>query len=109
MKRSLGISLGFDTVRLEGALLLPDVLEKATQGSASRQGPEDYHVPRGVTLQEEIGRAFRIAQAQWKAYSAGFERTDLDAAAAAGLFTEEFLRDAMGYVEFRRTSPVAVG
>lgn len=109
MKRSLGISLGFDTVRLEGALLLPDVLEKATQGSASRQGAEDYHVPRGIALQEEIGRAFRIAQAQWKAYSASFERTDLDVAAAAGLFTEEFLRDALGYAEFRRTAPVAVG
>jgi hypothetical protein len=90
-------SLGFDTLRLEGALLLPDLLEKATQGKASCQQPEDYRVPRGFTPQDEIGRAFRIARAQWKAFSAGLERTDLDAAASARAFGEVFLRDALGY------------
>jgi len=98
-------SLGFDTLRLEGALLLPDLLEKAAQGQASGQAAEDYHVPRGFTLQEEIGRAFRIAQAQWKAYRATLERTDLDAAASARAFVEEFLRDALGYADVRATAP----
>ncbi len=102
-------SLGFDTLRLEGALLLPDVLEKAALGQASAQAPEDYHVPRGFTLQEEIGRAFRIAQAQWKAYGATLERTDLDAAASARAFVEEFPRDALGYVDVRASAPRNVG
>jgi hypothetical protein len=44
-------------VRLEGALLLPDLLEKAAQGQASCQQPEDYHVPRGFTLQDERSTA----------------------------------------------------
>jgi hypothetical protein len=48
-------------------------------------------------LQEEIGRAFRIAQAQWKAYGANLYRTDLDAVGSARAFVEEFLRDALGY------------
>lgn len=109
MKRTHNHSLGFDTLRLEGALLLPDLLEKAAQGQASCQQPEDYHVPRGFTLQEEIGRAFRIAQAQWKAYSATLERTDLDAAARARAFVEEFLRDALGYADVRATAPRNVG
>ncbi|MFO1432814.1 MAG: N-6 DNA methylase [Candidatus Competibacteraceae bacterium] len=109
MKRSPAHSLGFDTLRLEGALLLPDLLEKAAQGQASCQQPADYHVPRGFTLQEEIGRAFRIAQAQWKAFSAGFERTDLDANASARAFVEEFLRDALGYADTRPTPPRRVG
>lgn len=109
MKRSHANSLGFDTLRLEGALLLPDLLEKAAQGKASCQQPEDYHVPRGFTLQEEIGRAFRIAQAQWKVFSGGFERTDLDAAASARAFVEEFLRDALGYTDVRATAPRSVG
>ena len=109
MKRPHASSLGFDTLRLEGALLLPDVLEKAAQGQASCQRPEDYHVPRGFTLQEEIGRAFRIAQAQWKVFSAGLERTDLDAAASARAFVEEFLRDALGYTDVRATAPRSVG
>jgi len=102
-------SLGFDTLCLEGALLLPDLLEKAAQGQASGQAAEDYHVPRGFTLQEEIGRAFRIAQAQWKAYSATLERTDLDAAASARAFVEEFLRDALGYADVRATAARNVG
>ena len=102
-------ALGFDTLRLEGALLLPDLLEKAAQGQASCQRPEDYHVPRGFTLQEEVGRAFRIAQAQWKAFSAGFERTDLDATASARAFVEEFLRDALGYADTRPTPPRSLG
>ena len=109
MKRPHSNSLGFDTLRLEGALLLPDLLEKAAQGQASWQQPEDYQVPRGFTLQEEIGRAFRIAQAQWRAFSVGLERTDLDAAASARAFAEEFLRDALGYADTRSTPPRAVG
>lgn len=108
MRRPHQNSLGFDTLRLEGALLLPDLLEKAAQGQASCQQPEDYHVPRGFTLQEEIGRAFRIAQAQWKAYGATLERTDLDAAASSRAFVEEFLRDALGYADARATAPRAV-
>ena len=104
-----GPSLGFDTLRLEGALLLPDLLEKAAQGLASCQRPEDYRVPRGFTLQEEVGRAFRIAQAQWKAFSAGFERTDLDATVSARAFVEEFLRDALGYADTRPAPPRSVG
>ncbi len=109
MRRPHHNSLGFDTLRLEGALLLPDLLEKAAQGQASGQAAEDYHIPRGFTLQEEIGRAFRIAQAQWKAYSATLERTDLDAAATARAFVEEFLRDALGYADVRATAPRTVG
>jgi hypothetical protein len=109
VKRPRSNFLGFDTLQLEGALLLPDVLEKAAQGKANRQNAEDYHVPRGFTVQEEIGRAFRIAQAQWKAFSAGFERTDLDSAVASRAFAEEFLCDALGYREFRNSAPVAVG
>ncbi len=86
MSARRGSSFGFDTLRLEGALLLPDLPEKAAQGQAICQAPEYSHVPRGFTLQEEIGRAFRIAQAQWKAFSAGLERTDLDAPASARAF-----------------------
>ena len=103
------LSPGFETLRLEGALLLPDVLEKAALGSASRQSDPDYQIPKGFSQPEEIGRAFRIARAQWKAFRASFERTDLDAATATRAFVEEFLRDALGYTAIRATPPVAVG
>lgn len=109
MKRNRSLSLGYDTIRLEGALLLPDVLEKAAHGAASHQTTDDYHTPKGFSLQEEYGRAFRIAQAQWKAFAATLDRQDLDAAASTRQFVEEFLRDALGYAELRRTNPVQLG
>ena len=56
MSTARAASLGFDTLHLEGALLLPDLLEKASQGKASGQTDADYHVPRGYTPKEEIGR-----------------------------------------------------
>ena len=105
MKAGRSASLGFETLRREGALLLPDVLEKAAQGSASRQSAEDYLVPRGLTLQQEIGRAFRIALAQWNGFSATLERADLDAGAATRAFAGEFLRDALGYAAPREKHP----
>ncbi len=109
MKRTRSTSLGYDTLSLEGALLLPDVLEKAAQGNASLQTADDYHVPKGFTLQEEYGRAFRIAQAQWKVFNGALDRSDLDARVTTRGFVEEFLRDALGYTDLHRTQPIAVG
>lgn len=76
MSTARAASLGFDTLHLEGALLLPDLLEKASQGKASGQTDADYHVPRGYTPKEEIGRAFRIVQAQWKVFGRSVVRAD---------------------------------
>lgn len=38
---------------------------------------------------------FRIAQAQWKVFSATLERTDLNATLSSRAFVEEFLRDGL--------------
>jgi hypothetical protein len=103
------VLVGFGTQRLEGVLLQPDRLEKAAQGRESCQQPEVYHVPRGFTLQEEIGCAFRMAKAQWKAYRATRERTELAAAGSAHAFVEEVLRDALGYTGAGATAPPIVG
>jgi len=109
VKRTRSTSLGYDTLSLEGALLLPDVLEKAAQGKASLQTADDYHVPKGFTPQEEYGRAFRIAQAQWKLFSSTLDREDLDVVATTRGFVEEFLRDALGYSDLHRIEPIVVG
>jgi hypothetical protein len=105
--RTLG--LAYDTLRLEGALLLPDLLEKAAQGLASHGDEAAYQTPKGFSLQEEYGRAFRIAQAQWKAFAARIPREDLDAAEVTRQFVEEFLRDGLGYRDLRATPPVQAG
>lgn len=107
-KRAL--SLSYDTLKLEGALLLPDLLEKAVQGQASHGNEAAYQTPKGFSLQEEYGRAFRIAQAQWKAFATRMPRSDLDAADLTRQFVEEFLRDALGYADLAgQSAPIEIG
>jgi N-6 DNA Methylase len=85
------------TLRLEGGLFLPDMLEKAALGNARLQQESDYGLPRGLKLKDEFSRAFQIACAQWKHLSPRMERADIDAQDASFNFITELLRDAFGY------------
>ncbi len=97
-------ALSLPSLRLEGALFLPDQLEKAALGQADYQSEADYNTPRGLKLKDDYSRAFQIASAQWKQFAPLLERTDLDATAATLTFMQELLRDAFGY---NALSPVA--
>ena len=87
-----------DTLRLEGSLLAPDLLERLASGGGPLQSPGDYRVPKGTKLQDEIGRAFQIARAQWQDL-AGPEGTPDPARTAP--FLRELFRDALGWGEPR--------
>jgi hypothetical protein len=93
---------------LEAALAGVDkaaaVLEKAARGNHTSQKAPDYLLPKGLSLVDEQGRAFRIASALWKNFEATCARKDIDAARAAIGFATEFFRDALGYADF---TPVA--
>lgn len=98
MPKKNPVSLSFDTLRLEGSLFLPDILEKAARGElVESQSPDQYQIPKGLTLQDEYGRAFLIAQAQWKSFATTLDRQDLDAVESTRQFVQEFLRDALGF------------
>lgn len=99
MKRKQTLSLSFDTLRLEGGLFLPDILERAAQGKLDSQQAADYQIPKGLKLQDEYSRSFQIARAQWKQFADQLERTDLDTQALTRQFVQELLRDALGYRE----------
>lgn len=95
----------FDTVRLEGSLFVADQLDKAAHGNATYQTTEDYHIPRGLRLTDEFGRAFQIAQAEWRqrsAYEAAHSQLD---PAGAETFLAGLLRDALGYPGFQTCAP----
>ena len=102
-------SFGFDTVQLEGSLFVADQLEKAMRGDAAYQKPEDYHIPMGLRLTDEQGRAFQTAIAQWKHFMAP------DSAIAGNIDqrTEAFViglfRDALGYIALHRCEPPQIG
>jgi hypothetical protein len=102
-------TLNLPTLRLEGGLFLPDVLEKAALGTARLQADGDYGIPKGLKQKDEFSRAFQIASAQWKHFEKQMERTDLDAAQATANFVTELLRDALGYPAVGASSGIAVG
>jgi hypothetical protein len=90
----------YDSIRLEGGLFVPDLLERAAQGRCDYQSPADYHIPKGIQLHDEYGRAFKIAQAQWKDFSAHIGRTDIgrdDLVRRTYSFVLEFFRDVLAY------------
>jgi hypothetical protein len=90
-------SLIFDTLRLEGGLFVPAVLEKAARGEHTAQKAADYRLPKGLSLVDEQGRAFRIASALQKTFEPTRGRKDIDTARATTGFVTELLRDAFGY------------
>ncbi len=100
MARRQTDALIFDSLRLEGGLFVPAVLEKAARGDHTAQKASDYRLPKGLSLVDEQGRAFRIASALWKNFEATRARKDIAAARATIGFVTELLRDAFGYADF---------
>ena len=108
MARKNHDTLPFDTMRLEGALFVPDLLDKIARGEHLRQQAADYQVPKGIKLHDEYGRAFQIALAQWKTFAPTLSRQDVDAATATLNFMRELLRDALGYGDLHDIGKIAI-
>jgi hypothetical protein len=107
--RHKSAALNLPTLRLEGALFLPDVLEKAALGTARLQADADYGIPKGLKQKDEYSRAFQIASAQWKHFEKQMERTDLDATHATATFVAELLRDALAYPAVGASTGINIG
>ncbi len=101
MARKTTAGLSFDTLTLEGSLFMPDLLEKAALGELTHQRETDYQLPKGIKLQDEYGRAFQIACAQWKTFAPNLDRTDVDALPATRLYARELLMDVLGYKDLQ--------
>jgi len=98
-RRSSG-SLIFDSLRLEGGLFIPAVLEKAARGELPDQrSPADYGLPPGLSLIDEQGRAFRIASALARTHEPVLARADVDALRATSGFFVHLIRDVLGYAD----------
>lgn len=64
MARPFGAS-SFASLTIEGNLLAPSILKEiATQNSQTQT--DEYNIPRGVTIRDELARFFRIGQASFR-------------------------------------------
>jgi hypothetical protein len=107
-KRKL-TTLAYDALTLEGGLFNAEWLATVAHLDAPAQKPEDYWIPAGLTLRDEIARAWRIAQALWLKF-----RPTLAAGTGALTATERFvaamLEQSFGFADLeKRPAPRLVG
>ncbi|MCL4528589.1 MAG: hypothetical protein M1282_04160 [Chloroflexi bacterium] len=60
----------FATIRIEGAILPPDLLQRIADGDASVEGlsPDAYHLATGEKINEAINRAWNRALGAWETF-----------------------------------------
>ena len=104
-RRQKTTSLAFDALSLEGALIAPAMLTQIAAAGADGQDGDDYRIPRGLTLREEMSRYFRIGQALFKAFRAA----EAPSHAATVKFVEELLRDVFGFADIARVGQRTLG
>lgn len=74
---------GLEAIRIEGALLSSSLLTLLRHYQLPGQTPEDYGIEKGLKLNDELSRYWRIAQARWQQFSDLKKRADLDHDAVA--------------------------
>lgn len=70
--------LGFVALKIEGGILPAEFIQKVVALEAKGQASKDYRLPKGTTIKDEIGRAWRIASAEWREYRENNQRQDVD-------------------------------
>ena len=63
-------TVAFEAISIEGGLFSADWLARVAQLNAGLQSDLDYCIPKGLTLRDEIGRYWRMAQAGWREFTA---------------------------------------
>ena len=109
MAKRQNYDISMDSIHLEGSLFVPDMLEKVAKGNAPYQSTSDYHIPKGIKLTDEFGRAFQIALAQWKDFKASWDREDIDHLQVTQNFMVELFSDSLGWSGLKKTKTVRIG
>ncbi len=100
--------LAFEALSIEGGLLSPEWLGKVAQLGAPQQAEADYGIKKGLTIRDEIGRYWRIAQAEWAEFESGRQGGG-DPLLVAQKFIEALLKDCFGFATLVATEPVTLG
>ncbi|MEA4866686.1 MAG: N-6 DNA methylase [Sphaerochaeta sp.] len=106
-RNSHGIS--WQTIRLEGSLLLPDLLEQIAKNEASHQKESDYQIPAGLRMIEEIGRSYQIARALHADFKKRRQSSNTDAFQLTDTFFMKFMSSCLGWTEYQRVRSKRVG
>ena len=64
----------FTTIRTEGALLPPDILQRIVSQKVDGMRPADYHLPEGFKTTEAITQSWDMLKKHWKAFQEAKEQ-----------------------------------
>jgi hypothetical protein len=103
------IETAFTALRIEGGLFPAEFLQRIAAFDAPGQSPADYGVLPGLTLRDEIGRYWTVAEALWKDYRQTRQRIDIPPE-QTGIerWLLRLLRDVLGYADITPTSGLTV-
>ena len=102
-------ALEFDAIHIEGGLLPAEWLANIASLKAVHQSPNDYGIPKGLNLRDELGRYWRIAQAHWSEFANARAQAQ-DPQALARRFVQALLRDVFGATDLQpHIAPVEIG
>lgn len=107
MARRKTTRLAFDALMVEGALIAPDMIADVAALKATAQSEAAYRIPPGLKLRDEIGRAWRIAEALWARFSQARAVGPLYAATQA--FVDDLLRQVFGFTSLEAVVSRQVG
>ncbi len=97
--------IAFTAIRVEGGLFPAEFLQRVAALTAPGQAAEDYGVPPGRTLRDEIGRYWTIAEALWKDYRQNRFRADIPAQrTGVERWLVRLFRDVLCYADLGATT-----
>lgn len=102
------VQVAFEALSIEGGLLSPEWLSKIAQLQADAQTQSDYKVPKGLTLRDEIGRYWRIAEALWNDFQSKSANLN-DASKVAEDFVTSLLKQCLGFDDLQTSQRITLG
>jgi hypothetical protein len=101
----------FTALKVEGAIAPPDLLQQVAAQNASHQENGDYGISRSLSIKDEIGRYWRIANDLWRDFQERYPRKDLNQEKVAVQdWAVSFCQQVLGYPDLQPIAhPIAVG
>ena len=101
-------TLHSDTLGIEGGLFTAEWLAKVAAQQAPMQADADYGVRAGFNVREEIGLAWRSAQALWRQFDQARQQPGHDAWGITQRWATELLRQCFAFQLTQHTAPTVV-
>ena len=94
----------FTTIRTEGALLPPDILQRIVSQKVDGMCPADYHLPEGFKTTEAITQSWDMLKKHWKSFQEARE-TLSETDTGTALTNERWLLPLFRELDYGRLTP----